>query len=155
MLTRKILTRRLLPATAAVVMSVTFSAAFAADPNTNQAAGLKINSAAGLKLNPAELKKKGVQAKMVEGTLPDYYPSMFSNTGVVQHIDGLGKSIIISGTRYHLYNKTQVHTLFKEQGSTYNIGKNDHVGFSYTENGEKKRFLDEIWVLPRGSAKGH
>lgn len=86
--------------------------------------------------------------------LPDYYPASFPRTGVAQKHNAAARNIIISGTRYYYSNDTKIHILSSPVGYIHNLGTGTEVGFSYTEDDKRRRFLVEAWVLPKGTHKG-
>ena len=86
--------------------------------------------------------------------MPDYYPASFPRTGVVQKHNATARNIIISGTRYYYNNNTRIHILSSPSGYIHNLSKGTEVGFSYTEDDKRRRFLVEAWTLPKGTVKG-
>ena len=94
-------------------------------------------------------------SRAVEGKsqLPDYYPDTFQRTGVVTG-SASNRSVIISGTRYYYDNNTRIHILSSPSGYIHNLSKGTEVGFSYTEDDKRRRFLIEAWTLPKGTVKG-
>jgi hypothetical protein len=87
-------------------------------------------------------------------SLPDYYPSSFPRTGVVQKHNAAARNIIISGTRYYYTNNIKIHILSSQSGYIHNLSAGTEVGFSYTEDDKRRRFLVEAWTLPKGTVKG-
>ena len=88
-------------------------------------------------------------------SLPDYYPSSFPRTGVVQKHNSAARNIIISGTRYYYNNNTKIHILSSPVGYIHNLSTGTEVGFSYIEDDKRRRFLVEAWTLPKGTVKGN
>ena len=86
-----------------------------------------------------------------QSTLPSHWPSSFQSSGFARQIDGGSRTIIISGTRYYYGINTRVHTQRSNFASVSNINSGDELGFSYVQDSNKKRFLNEVWILPAGS----
>ena len=72
----------------------------------------------------------------------------------MQKHNAAARNIIISGTRYHYNNNTKIHILSSEVGYIHNLSSGTEVGFSYTEDDKRRRFLVEAWTLPKGTVKG-
>lgn len=84
-------------------------------------------------------------------TLPKSWPRSFQETGFVGEANGRNRSVTIGGTRYYYGINTKVHTENSNFASTSNIKSGSELGFTYVEDAKKRRFLNEVWILPAGS----
>ena len=83
--------------------------------------------------------------------LPKTWPSSFQETGFAGETNSRNRSITIGGIRYYFGINTKVHTESSNFASTSNIKNGSELGFSYVEDANKRRFLNEVWILPTGS----
>ena len=75
----------------------------------------------------------------------------FKNVGVVRRVDGAERTIIISGNKYYYGIDIKVHRTGTNFSTVNSLTKETLIGFNDYRDEQGRRFLEEIWVLPRNA----
>ena len=105
---------------------------------------LKTTLLAGLVL--VSLLAGGVRA----GTLPDYYPEKFERYGPIDDINLKKRTIIVDDVYMLMVNPLPVHTLTTRFSTPSQLRKGQIVGYTSYRDASHRRYITEIWVLPKG-----
>ena len=90
----------------------------------------------------------------VASDLPEYYPSRFDRTGVLQEFDRRHNRLVINATAYGYGSGLRVHTLRAASVSVHSLKVGSDLGFTFELNRRGQRIITQIWVLPKGYVRG-
>ena len=76
------------------------------------------------------------------------YPGEYQLAGRVGSQNGSERTIIISGQKYYYGVNTKVRTPQSDFSSIVALNKGTNVGINFTKDGDNRRLLYEVWVLP-------
>ena len=77
-------------------------------------------------------------------------PNYYSQTGVVVSVNRGARSITISGQTFYYGIDIKVKNTNSNTASISDLKNGSEIGFNYDTNDKKKRFLRQIWILPKG-----
>ena len=81
--------------------------------------------------------------------LPDYYPKVLQNTGVVEQVDHSKRTITIDGRVYNYSKNVLVYSLYSKNSYMANVRKGNKIAFTWVWGENKKdRVIVKIWILP-------
>ena len=87
--------------------------------------------------------------------VPQYYPEVFQQEGIIQDLDKSDKVIVVNARKYKLADGIKVHTLRDEYGSINSLKTGANIAFKVANVEKNESPITEIWILPKSGAILH